>query len=34
MLRPLRAVHAFEEQMRVRFAAAMAARPTNSKPGR
>jgi len=34
MLRPLWAVHAFEEQMRVRFAAAMAATPTNSKPGR
>jgi SnoaL-like domain len=27
MLRPLRAVHAFEEQMRVKFAAAMAATP-------
>jgi hypothetical protein len=31
MLRPLRAVHAFEDQMRVRFAAAMADRP-DSRP--
>jgi len=31
MLRPLRAVHAFEERMRAKFAAAMAA--TSNKPG-
>jgi hypothetical protein len=34
MLRPLRAVHAFEDQMRVRFAAAMAATPDNPNPAR
>jgi hypothetical protein len=32
MLRPLRAVHAFEDQMRVRFAAAMAAAPDSPEP--
>jgi hypothetical protein len=32
MLRPLRAVHAFEEQMRVKFAAAMAATPEHRWP--
>ena len=31
MLRPLRAVHAFEERMRAKFVAAMAA--TSNKPG-
>jgi SnoaL-like protein len=31
MLRPLRAVHAFEEQMRVKFAAAMAPTPDNQR---
>ena len=34
MLRPLRAVHAFEDQMRVRFAAATAATPDNPDPAR
>jgi hypothetical protein len=34
MLRPLRAVHAFEDQMRVRFVAAMAATPDSPKPAR
>jgi hypothetical protein len=33
MLRPLRAVHAFEDQMRVGFAAATGTTPTNSEPG-
>lgn len=34
MLRPLRAVHAFEEQMTVRFAAAMADRPDSHQAAR
>jgi SnoaL-like domain len=34
MLRPLRAVQAFEEQMRVRFAAAVAATPQSPEPAR
>ena len=34
MLRPLQAVHAFEDQMRVRFAAAMVATLDSSKPAR
>ena len=34
MLRPLQAVRAFEDQMRGRFAAAVAATPDSSKPAR
>jgi SnoaL-like protein len=33
MLRPLRAVHAFAELMRLKFAAAMAAPPDQQQPG-
>jgi hypothetical protein len=34
MMRPLRAVHAFEEQMRERFTAATAATPDSQAPAR